>query len=207
MSRTQRVRSISLVLIGMMLGAVMTAPAFAYHTPNHTKKQVAKVRKALVKKIDAAAAAADAKFEPTGTITTFGQVKMNVGDPDKVLATVGPFSWVAQCRLSGGNDLIAQILITTSEANSFYSAGYASGPLSGGTKSVGIDYDLDPGDVDKVWAGGDLMSPPGTASDWSWDNNAHAGAPSGVMVDGESIIFTDVAGANCVFSGHITRTA
>lgn len=207
MSKTRSVRSISLVLAGAMLGAVMIAPAFAHHTPPHTKKQIAKVKKALIGRIEATAAAADAKFEPTGTITTFGQVKMNVGDPDRTLATVGPFSWVAQCKLSGANDLIAQILITTTEPNSFYSAGYASGPIAGGTKSVGIDYDLDPGDVDKVWAGGDLMAPPGAASDWSWDNNAHAGAPSGVMVDGESIIFTDVAGANCVFSGHVTRTA
>lgn len=47
-TRTGRWRHVSLVIAGMMLGAVMISPSFTNHTPQHTKQQIKK----LSQKID-----------------------------------------------------------------------------------------------------------------------------------------------------------
>lgn len=44
-----RWRHVSLVIAGMMLGAVMISPSFAHHTPPHTKKQIKKVNQKINK--------------------------------------------------------------------------------------------------------------------------------------------------------------
>ena len=49
--KRSKVHSVGLILTGLLLGAVTIAPAFAYHTPAHSKKQIAKVKKSLNKKI------------------------------------------------------------------------------------------------------------------------------------------------------------
>ena len=83
--KRSKVHSVGLILTGLLLGAVTIAPAFAYHTPAHTKKQVAKVKKSLNKKIgeltepNAFVFAHDGFIDLPTTETTLGQLILPAG--------------------------------------------------------------------------------------------------------------------------------
>jgi hypothetical protein len=137
-------------------------------------------------------------FEPAETVQTFGgQVKMNVGDADRHLLTVGPFTFTARCVDNGAGLVLAQVLITTSEENSAFA----------GDEDSDSDFDPDDPDNPAIWAqavgtavtGGAPTINAGAGN----DEISHALAPGGTAVAGGATIATNFAGSNCVFAGRV----
>jgi len=102
--KKHKVRSIALILTGLMLGALTIAPAFANHTPKHTKKQIAKVKKALSKKIKnitntvktlPTTSAVQQAIDAATALT----VKQVTGDGEATIVSAGGFSVVLTCNI------------------------------------------------------------------------------------------------------------
>jgi hypothetical protein len=137
-------------------------------------------------------------FESADTVQTFGgEVKMNVGDADRDLLTVGPFTLTAHCADSGSDTVLAQVLITTSEAGSAFAGDQDS------------DADFNPSDADNpaIWAqeiGGTVTGGAATInSALGNDEISHALAPTGTAIAGGTTIATNFAGFDCVFAGRV----
>lgn len=198
--RNSRTRSVGLILVGLMLGAVTIAPAFANHTPNHTAKQIKRLNK-KVKKVNGKFASYYTKAETDQKITaaTTYTIKKVAGDGEATIASVGGFSVVLTCDIEPASTDDAADLELRTTVNGI-NLDDNDGPEFSGS---------DPFDVaDSPYAYG--------YSDVEGDDEADLeGVQSGlvaVLPNGTMLTVNDyMIGVNmplgtCVFAGHVGTT-
>ena len=193
--RGRRIRSVSLILAGIMLGAITIAPAFAHHTPKHTKKMIKKLAK-NIKKVKAntyTKAEADGMFFPASELHTFGPLNMQVGAAAIPVLQAGPFTLTARCADIGG-DVVGGVYIATSAAGS---------AMSSNDEPTVAPFG--PGDGEKEWGTEDgAPHPPGGAPDAGWHgDSATANAPDGTTLFGHTSAARNIGGAHCLIAGHV----
>jgi len=114
-----RLRSVSLILTGLILGAVMIAPAFANHSPAHTKAQFKKVDKRIaklsskVKKLPTTSAVQQLIGEVVVPFAAF----LDVNGETRELVTHGPLKYSAKCLINDGGVDKIQVFVDSTAAN------------------------------------------------------------------------------------------
>jgi len=191
--------AIALGIMGAMAASLLVSPASAHLGKfGHLKKHIKKIARQVAKK--EATTIVQTTVGPTVFIeetelTRFGQIKLNAGAPDQVVATVGPLSVKARCDLSGGS-VRGTLFVNTSENNAAFFSNY-----------WGSEDDFDTSDLDTVyWIQYTGNAPGGAAAIATGGNQAHYLAPGGTSVEGIASIVTNFAGSNCVFEGYLFQT-
>lgn len=185
-------RSVTLT-VGLLVGALLSAPAFAHDTPAHTKKQINMIAKKIkqLKKSTYTKAEANARFFPGDELHTFGPLRMQVGAPSVPLLTAGPFSLVARCLESGGH-VRGGVHITTSAAGSALSS------------NDGQLWPFGPGDGEVAWGIEEGDVTPGGALDGAWHSDAATvAAPDGTVLTGHTNVTRNIGGTHCLIAGHV----
>jgi hypothetical protein len=190
---------LALAALGALTVAALAAPAGAHFRPRDEKKHVKKIARRIAKK--EATTIVETTVGPTlfieeTELVRFGQVKMNTGAADQVVATVGPFSANARCDLSGGN-VRGTLFANTTENNSIF-----------WSSEWGSENDFDASDVDTVEMVQRTGNVPGGAALISTGGNqTHFLAPGGTSVEAIATVATNFAGSHCVFEGYLLQTS
>jgi hypothetical protein len=191
-TRTGMLRGVG-ILAALMLAAGAISPAFS--AAPLTKAKAKKIAtKVLKQKIDDVG---NPIFIEEAELVRFGPVTLNVPGT-AAIGTFGPFTLTADCADDGGGNVLAQVLLTTTEAHSAFES------------DDDYDDDFNPGDPDNpaIWAGGET----GNAIDGGAqtlgneeDGEAIAVAPSGFSIAGASsgAITTNFAGFDCWITGAV----
>ena len=188
-------------VLGVVAAALIISPASAHFEPRHERKHVKKIARRIARR--AATTIVQTRVGPTifieeTELVRYGQVKLSVGAADQTVATIGPFTLRASCEDAdpgAGVQIRAEIELVTTENNSIAISDDAN------------DTDFDTGE-EFIWAGGNFGDAPGDPTNWwSEESEGHAAAPSGVGVDGRTGIYSNFAGAHCVFHGYVIQTA
>jgi hypothetical protein len=185
-------------VLGVVATALVASPVGAHFNPPDEKKHVKKIARRIARK--EARTIVQTTVGPTifieeTELTRFGQIKVNTGAADQVVATVGPLSVKARCEVSAG-DVRATLFVNTTENNSAFYSNY-----------WGDENDFDASETDTVywiqWTG-DV--PGGAAEIATGGNQMHFLAPGGTSVEGIASIATNFAGSHCVFEGYLFQT-
>ena len=122
-------------------------------------------------------------------------IQTDVTGDDTTIATIGNFTFTANCELDGDNTIVGQVLITTNADD----AGYVS--------DQDDDVDLDTADSGEVWVGGDSGALVGDAQGYySFADEGQAVGPTGTTVQGTGGFWHNVGGNDCTLSGFLLQT-
>lgn len=186
-------------VLGVVATALVASPVSAHFNPADEKKHVKKIARRIARK--EAKTIVQTTVGPTifieeTELARFGQIKMNTGAADQVVATVGPLSVKARCDLDAGS-VRATLFVNTTENNSSFYSNY-----------WGSEDDFDASETDTVYWLQETGNVPGGAADIvTGGNQMHFLAPGGTSVEGIASIVTNFAGSHCVFSGYTFQTA
>ncbi|MDQ4004891.1 MAG: hypothetical protein M3135_01125 [Actinomycetota bacterium] len=171
---------------GMVLSNVAAVPEGQEATKKFVKKRITKVRNQLEEEIAA---------QVSETELIRYSERMNVGVPDRPIATIGPFTWSAHCADDGGS-VLAQVLLTTSvDGASFDSLDDQEASFS-------------TADPPQIWLGGNLGNAPGTTPTyWNYDAGGSVAGPDGTTVQGDGNAFANMGGFDCLLEGFLLRTS
>ncbi|MGH2685405.1 MAG: hypothetical protein ACRDJP_08070 [Actinomycetota bacterium] len=138
------------------------------------------------------------------TNTTIGEdeltrfsVTTDVTGDDTPIATIGNFTFKANCELDGDNTIIARVLIETNADNATYISDDDAEP----------DFDIADNATPQVWAGGDSAEAVGNPPVHSqFDRAGSAVGPTGTSVEGETSSIVNMNGFDCTLSGFLLQT-
>jgi hypothetical protein len=183
---------IALAALGALTVAALASPVSAHFVPKHEKKHVRKIARKQINKLVPGIAIEESE------LVRFGQIKLNVGGSQPI-GTFGPFTLTARCvdgDAGADVEIVAQVEITTSEADSFFFSDFWGG-----------EDDFDPNDSNGpiLWVNIDEGDAPGDPLEWLAENHMTAHAPGGTSLTGDQTAFTNFAGSHCMFSGSILQ--
>ncbi|HEX6208335.1 MAG TPA: hypothetical protein VF058_08265 [Actinomycetota bacterium] len=90
MSGNARMQRIGLVMLGLLLGAIMVAPAFAHHSPQHTRKQLRALDRE-VQQFNVRATLGQTKvLLKVGKVTVRGECHDEAGTTETLVVVSGP---------------------------------------------------------------------------------------------------------------------
>lgn len=196
--KKSKTRSVGLILIGLMLGAVTISPAFAHHTPKHTKKMIKKVKKALNKKIKqlptTSAVAQSIETALDERINLFGdsfvkatatpgadEATARTAAPKIPLLAAGQLSVYGKCFSAGGT-VYGEVFIETSAEGAIFASNQADLKRGGNTAALFLNPTTPETErqllVQSVVGANGTTYGPDDRDDW------HAMAPDGSALDG-----------------------
>lgn len=94
MSGTGRAQRIALVMLGLLLGAILVAPAFAHHNPPHTRRQLRALDQE-VRQFNVGAPLGQSKvLLKVGKVTVRGECHDEVGTTESLVVVSAPIGTV-----------------------------------------------------------------------------------------------------------------
>jgi hypothetical protein len=187
MDRSRLGRGLAILAVAALAIAVVS-PAFS--AAPLTKAKVKKIAKKQIKKL-VPGMIDDATIDQ-GTIPA---VTASITDPNKTVATFGPFTITLDCSDDGG-DVNLRLIVTTSEANSVADTGFDYGAFGPGDELEITDFNGDvPGGDTEVYGGS------------SYYGQATLFSPSGTKVYSQFQPITNFNGNHCFVEGWFLNLA